>query len=175
MRTIKFRAWDVKTKKMIAPKKGWGVDSTGEYVWADYSYEIGDKNKIIMQFSGLLDRNLVEVYEDDIVKFQYRFISLSAKEWDDGKRISDVEKETEWRDVYKRVSVDYGCFNIGYPLYFHEITTNIEPYDNGKYTAGFSQTHSITKDRLSYQSQEYRNFEVVGNIYENPKLLEINL
>lgn len=60
MRQIKFRAWDKKDKLWLT---GWHIGQEG--VASEYG------NKVVMQFTGLHDRNEKEIYEGDVVKYKY--------------------------------------------------------------------------------------------------------
>lgn len=60
MRTIKFRAWDTWRNKMISPNEGDFIGWHAPSNWRDI-YKL-------MQFTGLHDKNGVEVYEGDILK-----------------------------------------------------------------------------------------------------------
>jgi len=110
MREIKFRVWDIEKKQML------------------HIHTLFLKNKdeicppgILMQYTGLKDKNGKEIYEGDIVHFQSQFSHESFTEvvgW-------EIENGDEM----------------------------------GTYT-GFG---------LFYKAKEY---EVIGNIYENPELLE---
>jgi uncharacterized phage protein (TIGR01671 family) len=120
-RKIKFRAWDEINEEMVYPriiKESFTSISSGDLL---------NRYEIVMQFTGLKDKNGKEIYEGDIVKmgdnpdcwFSPRVVEFKNGSW-----------------------MGRGC----------RIYTN--------------------QDKHDYQGDSNQdNWEIIGNIYENPELI----
>lgn len=80
MREIKFRIWDKKEKYMETFELDNDFDC--EIDWLD--------NRILMQFTGLKDKNNKEIYEGDIIIRQ---------RWSKGEKGGQYIREVKWRDT----------------------------------------------------------------------------
>jgi hypothetical protein len=108
MREIKFRAWLIEQKRMTS-----GGELQDARIW-----DINENsNEVWMQYTGLKDKNSVEIYEGDIV------------------------------------------IKPGWPNDVYEVQ-----YDDAAFNA-IGQNNSDTLGFVTY-------WEVIGNTYENPDLLQ---
>lgn len=118
MREVKFRAWYEKEKRFLS----WGELQDGtESLQTYFNNELSDVSPL-MQYTGLKDKNDVEIYEEDNVRYPHI---------------------QSFKDVWQ--------------VKFH----------NGSFVIKQGNILICIRD-LAYKSK----LEVIGNIYENPELLE---
>ena len=93
MREHKYRAWDKQQQCMIAVSNlHFGDDGSGRTITLQYKSPDGytkflvmGENAELMQYTGLKDREGIEIYEGDIVRSHRHNFDLIVK-WCDGKR-----------------------------------------------------------------------------------------
>jgi len=84
MREIKFRAWYKYGKKMVDLYKIMPVAGADHNGTMDGLFLPFDNNIILMQYTGLLDKNGKEIYEGDVVDWlgdKFKIIIYCATAW----------------------------------------------------------------------------------------------
>lgn len=161
MRKIKFRGWLKQERKMVnihlmSLSEGWigyqifyEKEKKGKFEFSDL------ENFELMQYTGVNDSLGTEIYEDDFI------IEMS----EDG-------------DYYLKF-VGFGCDDREYTsiLKGFKITKEIQLnlyFDENKFQG--KHAYLIEKYNLKIQKSicdEWIDYQVVGNIHQNPELLEL--
>lgn len=147
----KFRAWSKLASRMYIVNGLYFDRGMVQYANNDNVIRfIKLENIILMQSTGLKDKNGQEIFEGDILKFN-----------------------DEWEDYCQEGYVDGSSEGINYVLIGSEMTYFI--FEKTKYPDS-SLFYYVNEEHLTFQEVMEDNefeFEIVGNIYENPELLEV--
>jgi len=128
MREIKFRAWDIREKTMYPILDLEEIYNGAKFIKNPYKlYDDMFNDIVIMQYTGLKDKNGQEIYEGDITIDKFNDMGI-------------IKWEESW-----------ACFYC-------------EPLKN--------KNEIQTLATINIQHEEYYNWEVIGNIYENSELLK---
>ena len=186
MRPIKFRAWD--GHKMIMPEENayyqHYISMCGSIVQKSSEgmdcFGGGDRwaraePLELMQFTGLQDKNGVDIYENDLLNVFFTS--------NNGEHIHDC--------IYQVTEIALGGIELRIRAMLWESygwnqdtlqTTLSEKYsglsedylNRGRLMVDDSYGNNILQHTSWKETDESRYFEVIGNIHENPELLELN-
>lgn len=158
-REIKFRSWD--GVRMFHSFNEY--DQQGEIHQLEQFFQqlqIGkdfkDKNYILMQFTGLTDKNGKEVFEDDIVKCSYFKMSV-------GENLGATEVDAELTGLITFNDLSLCVSNIVGKKWSHYTGFAV-----GEGSCEYTYLHDVYEGSTECEM----GIEVIGNIYENPELLK---
>ena len=142
---FRFRVWftpDYQEPEMIYDTEqtyDFGCQSKGSYYHDNFGEILEDKDCIVMQCTGLKDKNGKLIYEGDILQSEeYPFKNEKGYNY---------AAEVLWDDA-----------SATFYYYTFRISNNVVGRSTGN----------------TGELNEYEDWEVIGNIYENKELLEVN-
>jgi uncharacterized phage protein (TIGR01671 family) len=147
-REIRFRAWDGSKMLMMPLNTNFGISRFFGFV---------GETDLVMQYTGLKDKNGKEIYEGDIIEKE-----MSDRPHSSMKKFCKVRLEVIW-DKGADDSPDYEHNNN--MLKKDPSIFNCEPCFTGKEILN-------EKGYGCYAWSVFAECEIIGNIYENPELLE---
>ena len=142
-REIKFRGLNKKTNKMWYGLPHKGVNEKTYIRCCDGFLTAEIDPETLGEFTGLHDKNGIEVYEGDILRFP---------------------PKNDWENN------NYSCFEV----FFHDGDGNSD------YNIGYSMSRMHNHGAVcggcipAFKPKTVKQMAVIGNIYDNPELLEKN-
>ncbi len=173
MRELKFRL--IRDGKHIQGYEKWvdGVPNKDTGYWATPPQWIYSRDNVLWsnpeifhdskdQFTGLSDRNGAEIYEGSILKIEYNVrIGTSAR----GRGANAA--------TYPINEIQTGHATVKWDGYSYVGESNLyDDYDSYFWAKSSKDRPEHRHEQIIIKSTSFSNGEVIGNIHENPELLE---
>lgn len=149
----KFRVWEKVQKVMLTD--GFTVSPNGSVSFYWHKLPIHSANAILMQFTGLKDKNGNEIYEGDILLCEKIFSAMSSR---------GTLRKGYPKYISGYLLVEWGDAKFNFK-FLKTIPEHKEAYEQKMYTYAYCH-YSIWENQ-----QEQPHVELVGNIYESPELI----
>ena len=158
MREIKFRAWDKRNQIMVEPENIRNLvdgaprrEQKKPSSLFDCLYErLDDEAVILMQFTGLRDKAGREIYGGDILSVNW---SIKNDSHDSEWKLEVHKAIIEWRRNGWFISWSYFS----------------KPFDMGNKEICWYEDYNHSNAPGSFQ--KLTDFEIIGNVHENPELM----
>lgn len=167
---FKFRVWNKKVKKMYDVKSMSYIDGVikrievqgdiGIAIFDEYGKHID--NCILMQCTGLKDKNGKLIYEGDIIVIPNQYPFYCYKNEKDKKQdLNETNGEIRGESILNYIGIVENIFNCWQYVYHC-----VNPARRG-----MNEGINNTLNDYGFDEDENSIYEVIGNIYENSELL----
>jgi hypothetical protein len=161
MRQFKFRAWNKAKSQMVTVRDNRYIqlyeDGSGSVMFAAAEdivlCKIGSNEGVLMQFTGLKDKNGKDIYEGDLITHV-----RSDRPWSKKRKFKNVICLVKWNDGVGG-KVESGAKN---PSFFNQRPEFV----------GEPLNYDLPESGWVFDWSEFHDCEIIGNKFENPELLQ---